>query len=132
MNKDEKTVIVCAFRYASVNDLEDVQSVIDALRENIGSFDTDELRTVLSDVHFSLQFLKNHKEEMEHIRTFGNLLKECGDLIVQTLPNLLPFEELSKKECRPQTDRHPAGQCYFPQWNDVDQRRCRRHPRQNV
>lgn len=75
MNKDEKTVIVCAFRYASVNDLEDVQSVIDALRENIGSFDTDELRTVLSDVHFSLQFLKNHKEEMEHIRTFGNLLK---------------------------------------------------------
>lgn len=38
-----------------------------------------------------------------------DLLKECGDLIVQTLPDLLPFEELSKKECRPQTDLHESS-----------------------
>lgn len=76
MTHDEKTIILCAFRYAVYSDLEDSAPIIEFIGKNLDDYDVSDMETLLDDVHFSLQFLKNAgRREITHIRAFGNRLK---------------------------------------------------------
>ena len=77
MNREEKIIIACAFRYVSVNDIEDVRPIIKVIRENIESIETDELRKLLDDTRFSLQFIGNQKKPLGCLREFGNQIKDA-------------------------------------------------------
>ena len=77
MNREEKIIIACAFRYASVNDIEDVRPIMKVLRENVDSIETEELRKLLDDTRFALQFIGNQKKPLACLREFGNQMKDA-------------------------------------------------------
>jgi len=106
MNYEEKIIIACAFRYVSINDLEDLPLVLDVITTHIDSFETDQLHQLLDDIHFSLQYIGNQAKKMEHMREFGNNVQQ------------LIFSR-KKEECLYQKQRGTKEMTFFGQNTEI-------------
>lgn len=75
MTHDEKTVILCAFRFASANDLDDLPIIIDFVLKHVDEFASWELDDILGDTRFAIRLYRKGRTIPPYVVTFANKLK---------------------------------------------------------
>ena len=75
MTHDEKTVIICAFRFVSANDLDDLPIIIDFVLKHIDEFASWELDDILGDTKFAIRLYRKGRTIPPYVVTFANKLK---------------------------------------------------------
>lgn len=100
MTHDEKTVVICAFRFASANDLDDLPTIIDFVLKHVDEFASWELDDILGDTRFAIRLYRKGRTIPPYVVTFANKLK-------------IAIEERQKNEGHIQKYRETREETFF-------------------